>query len=121
MNTDPRNLRGDMAGPGGPHDLGGVVLDARRALLLETIDVSTVELRSGRSGPSGLAMLLGGRINRSQDRAQLLFLFGTDGAAAIITQLIALIGRASGPEVQAEFVAEVMRRMAELDAGGNLT
>lgn len=33
--TDPRRIPGGMAGPGGPHDVGGVVLDARHAVLLD--------------------------------------------------------------------------------------
>jgi hypothetical protein len=117
--SDPRNLPGDIAGPGGPHDFGAVVLDASRAVIMDEVTVSTIDF--DRAGKSGLAMLLGGRINQTQDRAKVLFLFGSDGAAAICTQLMAVIGRASGPEVAAEFVADLIRRMDELQAEGNLT
>ena len=119
--SDPRRLHGDIAGPGGPHDFGGVILDASRAIIMDSVDVSTIEPDHGGRGKSALALLLGGRINQTQDRARVLFLFGTDGAAGIITELIGVIGRAAGPAVAAEFVADVMRRMDDLQAGGNLT
>lgn len=83
--TDPRKIPGSMAGPGGPHDRGGVVLDTRNAVLLDSIDVSTLDPDRGARGQSGLALVLGGRINQTKDRASVLFIFGTDGAAGIIT------------------------------------
>ena len=97
MTTDPRKIPGGMSGPGGPHDRSGVVLDARHAVLLETVDVSTLDPERGARGQAALALVLGGRINQSRDKASVLFLFGTDGAAAIVTELIAVIGRAAGP------------------------
>src|SRR5882672_11011403 len=96
MSTDPRRIPGSMAGPGGPHDHSGVVLDARNAVILETVDVSTVDPDRGGRGQSAVAMVLGGRINQTKDRATVLFIFGTDGAASIVTELIALYGRATG-------------------------
>lgn len=118
--SDPRRLPGDIAGPGGPHDIGGVVLDASRAVLMDSVDVSTIDPDHGGRGQSALALLLGGRINQTKDRARVLFLFGTDGAAAIISELMGVIGRAAGPEVLAEFQADLIRRMAALQAEGNL-
>lgn len=118
MSTDPRKIRGSMAGPGGPHDRSGVILDARNAVLLETCDVSTLDPESAR-GQSAIAMVLGGRINRTQDRASVLFLFGTDGAAAVITELMALMGRA-GVDSRA-LLADVETRLARLRAEGNLS
>lgn len=119
--SDPRRIPGSMAGPGGPHDHGGVVLDARNAVLMETVDVSTIDPDRGARGQSALALVLGGRINQTKDRASVLFIFGTDGAAAIVTQLIAVVGRASGPQFVAEFMADLDRRLGELRDGGNLT
>lgn len=119
MSTDPRKIPGGMAGPGGPHDLGGVVLDARNAVLLETVDVSTLDPERGGRGQSALAMVLGGRINQTKTRASVLFLFGTDGAAAIVTELIAVYGRATGEAD--EFIADVMARLEKLSRDGNLS
>ena len=81
--TDPRTLPGDIAGPGGPFDEGAVVFDGRNAVLLETIDVGRLDGRSELS----FGVVLGGRINKSQDRAQVLYYAPLDGLASIITQL----------------------------------
>lgn len=121
MTTDPRKIPGSMAGPGGPHDRSGVVLDARHAVLLETVDVSTLDPERGARGQAALAMVLAGRINQSCDRASVLFLFGTDGAAAVITQLIAVIGRAAGPAFVEEFMTDLQSRLGELREDGNLS
>ena len=118
--SDPRQLRGDMAGPGGPHDIGGVVLDTTHAIILETIDVSTIDPDRGGRGQSGIALLLGGRINQSKNRARVLFLFGTDGAANIITELLALLGRKTHID-PTELLDDVLGRMAKLREEGNLT
>ncbi len=119
MTTDPRKIPGSMAGPGGPHDKGGVVLDARNAVILETVDVSTVDPERGGRGQSAVAMVLGGRINQTQDRARVLFLFGSDGAASIVTELIALFGRATGHP--GPFIDDVMARVRKLSQEGNMT
>lgn len=117
--TDPRKIQGSIAGPGGPHDMGGVILDARNAIILETVDVSTIDPDHGGRGQSALAMLLGGRVNQTQDRVNVLFILGTDGAAAIVTELIALYGRATGsPE---PFVNDVKERLSKLANDGDLT
>ena len=118
--SDPRRLRGDMAGPGGPHDVGGVVLDTSRAIILETVDVSTIDPDHGGRGQSGIALLLGGRINQTKDRARVLFLFDTDGAASIITELLALLGRTTHID-PTDLLDDVLGRMAKLREEGNLT
>jgi hypothetical protein len=120
MTTDPRRIPGSMAGPGGPHDRSGVILDARHAVLLETVDVSTLDPETTR-GQAALALVLAGRINQSRDKASVLFLFGTDGAAAIVTQLIAVIGRAAGPAFVEAFMADLQGRLAKLRKDGNLS
>ena len=117
--SDPRRLPGDIAGPGGPHDVGGVIVDTRRAILLEECVVSTVDELGARGQQSALAMLLSGRINQTQDRARVLFLFGTDGAAAIITELMALFGRA-GVDTE-QLMADVDERLERLGADGNMS
>lgn len=121
MSTDPRRIPGSMAGPGGPHDRGGVVLDARNAVLLETVDVSTVDPERGGRGKPAVALVLGGRINQTQHRASVLFLFGSDGAAAIVTELLALLGRATPGLDPDQVLADITERMARLRADGNLS
>jgi hypothetical protein len=117
--TDPRKIPGSMAGPGGPHDLGGVILDARNAVILETVDVSTIDPDRGGRGQHAVALVLGGRINQTKQRVSVLFILGTDGAASIVTELIGLYGRATGsPE---PFINDVMGRIRTLREDGNLT
>jgi hypothetical protein len=109
--SDPRVLRsGGIAGPGGPHDRGAVVVDTTNAVLLDHCDVALVD------GAGIVAMSLAGRINRSADRAKVLFLFDTDGAAAIITELLGLMGRAGAEG----FLADLDARMAALASAGHL-
>lgn len=116
--NDPRRIQGSIIGPGGPHDKGGVILDARNAVLLETVNVSTVDPEHGGRGQSALALQLGGRINQTKEHVNVLFITGTDGAAAIITELIAVYGRATGDATQ--FVKEVMERFNRLKQDGHL-
>jgi hypothetical protein len=104
--SDPRRPGGGIAGPGGPHDQGGVVIDTRRAVLLETTTVAKVDNPS--DGRTFVALELEGRINRSSERADILYLFDADGAAAIVTELLGFMKRAGG-ELEAEF----MRRFDE--------
>lgn len=73
---------------------GAAIVDATNAVLMDTVDVSAIELvRDGDPKGKALAMTLGGRVNKRTDRARLTFLFGGDGAAGIITELIALAHR----------------------------
>lgn len=113
MSSDPRHLKCGIAGPGGPHDRKQVVLNAENAVLLGGVDVCQVETTRG--GPDCLAMLLSGRVNRSPDLVDVLFLLDVDGAAAIVTELLALAGRMGADEL----AAEIRHRIQEL-AGENV-
>jgi hypothetical protein len=97
---------GTMVDPvGDPYARGNVLLDVRKAVLMDSIDVSLVDTK--REGePPRLAMLLAGRINFSQGRARQLYLFDEDGAAAIVSELVALATRI-GPE----FADRLMTRL----------
>lgn len=118
--TDPHLIPGDMVGSGGPHEQGQVLLDARHAILMDSMEVSTLD----RADHFAIAMVLRGRINQTQDRANVLFIFGSDGAAAIITELLALIGRATGRKGTSEFVGRFMADLEErfnaLDEEGSM-
>jgi len=118
--NDPRKIPGGMAGPGGPHDRSGVILDARHAVIMETVDVSTIDPEAGGRGQAAIALVLGGRINQTKDRASVLFIFGTDGAAAILTELLALLGRSSGID-PSQLMADITDRLDKLRTEGNLS
>lgn len=108
---DPRKTGGDIAGPGGPHDHNAVIIDTTNAVLLDTtnavlLDASDVSLVETGSGSVALAMLLEGRIDKTTDRARNLYLMNEDGAAALVTELIALAHRI-GPEFGHRFTARL--------------
>jgi hypothetical protein len=103
---DPRKSGGDIAGPGGPHDRNAVLLDTTNAVLLDASDVCLMETTGG---SVVLAMLLEGRINKTPERARNLYLMNEDGAAALVSELIALAHRI-GPE----FGERLMQRISSL-------
>lgn len=110
-----------MIGPGGSHEIGGVILDTRRAILLENVDVSTIDPDRGGRGQSAVALMLSGRVNQTSDRAKVLFIMGTDGVAGIVSELIALLGRAGGKDVIEEFMSDMTSRLDTLRDDGDLT
>lgn len=102
-NGDPRKTGGTIAGPGGPHNRNSVIVDGTNAVLLDSTDVCLMETRGGNVI---LAMLLEGRINKTQDRASNLYLFDEDGAAALVSELIAVAHRI-GPEFGERLMARI--------------
>lgn len=113
--VDPRRPGGDISGPGGPFDASSVVIDTTNAVVLEGVEVAAVDRADGEApGPAAepiLALLLRGRINRTTERAQVLYLVNEDGAAAVITQLIGVADRAGFGQ---EFVDCVVERLADM-------
>lgn len=87
--TDPRELGGDIAGPGGPRDRGQVVIDATRALLLHGMTVAAVD----HTDPPLIAAVLEGRVNKTPDTARVLLLLNPDAAAAIVSEIIMVASR----------------------------
>lgn len=114
--TDPRRAGGDIAGPGGPHDRDAVIVDTTKAILMEYCEVATVAL--GRRTPDGmetevgLAMVLAGRINKTPEQARILYLFDSDGAAAIISELMAVATR-QGDAFANDLNARVTKLLSE--------
>ena len=112
ISGDPRKSGGDIAGPGGPHDADSVIIDSHNAVLL---DHSTVSLVGSPGEPRPyLAVLLEGRVNKTSDRARNLYLMNEDGAAALVTELIALAHRI-GPEFGCRFTAR-LKHLLDTDA-----
>ena len=104
----------DVAGD--PYAAGGAILDTRSTVLLDGVEVALVDTKRD----EGVAMLLAleGRVNYAHDRVEHAYLFGPDGAAGLVSELVALAARASGgPEhgqrFAAEFQVELDRRMRE--------
>jgi hypothetical protein len=107
--TDPRRAGGNISGPGGPFDRNAVVIDTQYAVLLDYTEVALVEVHHGEEKGPALALMLAGRINKTTERSQVVYLFDTDGAAAIISQLIGLASR-----MGQEFLEDLTRRLREL-------
>lgn len=114
MSDDPRRLGGDIAGPGGPRDKDAVIVDTRNAVILDGTDVSLVETWHGDERGHAIALLMRGRINKTSERTQVLYLMNEDGVAGIITELAALAARAEQEGVLTGFRATIMERLASL-------
>jgi hypothetical protein len=112
--TNPRRLGGDIIGPGGPNDFGGVVLDCADAILAESFEVAVVDKISA-DQPTGrdIYLVVDGRINKTRERARVGMMIGTDGAAALVTELLALADRA-GPRL----LKDITDRLTALDREG---
>jgi hypothetical protein len=112
--ANPRKLGGqiiDVAGDSRAQ--AGAVLDLTDVVLLEEIDVATVDtLRMGETSGQAIFATLGGRINKKSDRVAVGFLMPPDGAAGLITELLALSDRFG-----AELLDDVTRRLTELHQG----
>lgn len=87
------------------------VIETRNAVLMDNVEVVLVEDMIPDRKMVGL--WLAGRINRSSDRAEVLYLFDVDGAAAIVAELMGLVRRA-GPDLE----AALDRRLQELANAG---
>lgn len=108
--TDPRRPGGDFVAAGGPQDRHAALIDPTDAVLLDDVGVVLIEPhRGGQTGPPALAMTLAGRVNKTEDRSRILYLFDEDGAAAIVSELIALASRI-GPD----FLEQLLQRIATL-------
>jgi len=94
-----------IAGPGGPHDRNGVVVDATGAVLLESIDTCTIAV-NGDETQHAVALDLSGRINKTTERSSVLYLFGLDTAALLAADLIGVCARAG----QADKLMQLLSR-----------
>ena len=117
--TDPRKAGGSIAGPGGPHEKNSVIIDTTNAVLLDGVNVALVELRrEGRGdGKPVCALSLAGRINKTQDYAEIVYLMDSDGVAGIVSELLALINRAGFGDQLSE---DLEQRLNTLHSEGNL-
>jgi hypothetical protein len=106
--NDPRFLGGEI------HSFGDgqseSLLDVTNAVHLESMNVCTVDaVRKGLLAEQAIFMVLYGRINKTRDNVQAGFIFGPDGAAALITELLAVADRFG-----AELLTDITRRLTDL-------
>jgi len=113
-NSDAPSSGGDIVDVAGdPYAHGGVVLDVRKAVLMDELDVSLVDPHPGSDEMPGVAILIQGRINFQDARARQLYLMEIDGAAALASELIALMHRAGG-KVHDQFEIDFARRLRDM-------
>jgi len=108
---DPRLFGGDIVIPGN----GEGVVDTRRAVLADYVHTCVLEGDS-RPDERSVGLLLEGRINRSEDRARVLFLLGGDAVADLITELLRVSLRASRPELVSDVLDQLAERWRDLHA-----
>jgi hypothetical protein len=111
--ADPPRSGGDMVDVAGdPHARGGVVLDMRESVLMDYLDVALVDTKHEDDTPA-MMLVIEGRVNYQTRRVKQAYLFGADGAAALVTQLAGLAARAGGAFAD-EFRRLFDERMTEL-------
>lgn len=94
---------------GSAFGIGDTVIDPEGAVLLDEVTVAVVGTANPDGAGRALALNLEGRINHTQERADVLFLMDADGAAVIISELLGLADR-----VSPAFFDDLMRRVATL-------
>lgn len=114
--ADPRNLGGSIHSFGGPRERSAALLDLTDVVLLESMECCTVDnVRRGELQEQAIFLTLKGRINNKTDYVNVGFVFGPDGAAALITELLALADRFG-----AELLSDVTTRLTELHQEKNV-
>lgn len=107
------DVGGDLVDIGdGPFSLGSVVLDLNRAVLLDALQIARVDVAhpEGAGADWITALVMHGRVNGSPDRANVLFLIDTDGAASLVTEILSLAAR-SGPDAVRALRADIATRL----------
>lgn len=99
---------------GTSHGKGDALVDVTKAVLLDNMEVVLIDTVNQEGGSRAIGMQLAGRINKSSTRAETLYIFDEDGAAAIISQLLALAGRA-------DFLPDLLARLDRLREEGDLS
>lgn len=88
---------------------GDALIDTRSAVLLEGVDVAVVGAVRKDGVETIIGLELSGRVNHSTERSDVLYLLDADGAAAIISELLGLAGRADP-----SFLAQLLARIENL-------
>lgn len=97
---------------GTPFGRGDARIDVARAVLLDTINVVMVGTATwGEGAGRAIGLELAGRINKAQARTSVLYLMDEDGAAAIVSELVALAGRAGAGQ---QFLDLMMQRLQDM-------
>lgn len=93
IRVDPREMGGDMPGPGGSFDRGGVVVDTRNAILVDNTWFAHVDDWSHLNPDGVYAILVEGRINRTTDRAKVMIIGDIDYLGTLIANIHGVAAR----------------------------
>lgn len=88
---------------------GDALVDTTDAVLLDSTDVALMGALRQTGMETVIGLELGGRINKSTERRETLYLLNADGAAGIISELLGLAERADPT-----FLQQLLDRIAEL-------
>lgn len=114
-NADPRNLGGSIIG-GAPREQNTALLDMTDCVLLEGSTVSTVALgRQGELYEQAVYLVMSGRVNKTTRQVNVGFIFGSDGAATLITELLAVADRFG-----VELLKDLVERLVILQKDNNI-
>jgi len=99
---------------GSSHGRGDALIDTTKAVLLDDVHVVLIDALNADGAQRVIGLELGGRRNKSTTRSDVLYLFDEDGAAALVSELFGLAGRA-------DFLPELLARIERLDEDGDLS
>lgn len=88
---------------------GDALIDATTAILLADVHVAIVGAGRSTGVETVIALELSGRINHSTEQHEALYLLDADGAAAIVSDLLGVAGRADP-----SFLALLLSRIENL-------
>lgn len=95
--ADPATAATTSVGDGPSRAFNSTIIDATNMLLSESFEVQLIDsVKDGAYTDTRLFLQFSGRINKTQRYTQVGVCIDTDGAAAIITELLALADRAGG-------------------------
>lgn len=94
---------------GNAFGIGDAEIDVRRAVLLDGVTVAVVGTADPTGAGRALAVNLEGRLNKSVERVDVLYLTDADGAASIVAEILGLAARV-GPD----FLDALLARIDEL-------
>ena len=110
MSTDPRKAQGSISG-GGPYERGAAIIDATNAVVLDHITSCIVEpFSTGIPQPAAIAFSMRGRINRTTEQSEIVYIFDAEAAASICADLIGLMNRAGNADFPAMLEAALRRQ-----------
>lgn len=101
-------MTGHIVG-GTPHGLGDALVDSTDAVLMDAVTVVVLGVADREGAGRAIGMELAGRVNKTDRRSNVLYVFDTDGAAAIVSQLLGLAAR-----VSPTFLDELLERIERL-------